>query len=128
MYCNVPGPTGILNREKESFTRDELKEALKNFKASRDDVQDPNLQSEDPKKKFRSMEKIREEFEEMELSMKTDVEILRELLAQYQEGDISVEQRVLVLKDLEYYVHQVTPAFSWHIISRKGMLSNITHN
>ena len=33
----------MLNTKKETFTREELKEALKKFKMSRDDVQDPEV-------------------------------------------------------------------------------------
>ena len=33
---------GMMNMRKERFTREELKEALKKFKANRDDVQNPD--------------------------------------------------------------------------------------
>ena len=32
---------GMMNMGKDTFTKEELKEALKKFKANRDDVQDP---------------------------------------------------------------------------------------
>jgi len=41
--------------------------------------------------------------------MKTDLEILRETLQQYRRTeDLSPQQRLAILSDLEYYLHQVT--------------------
>lgn len=40
--------------------------------------------------------------------MKTDLELLTQTLERYREQDLSLERRLAVLTDLEYYLHQVT--------------------
>ena len=41
------------------------------------------------------------------MNMKTDVEIIRELVDLYKNETIGAEQKLNILTDLEYYVHQV---------------------
>ena len=59
------------------------------------------------KNKFRSMKDIKQDFDALNMQMKTDTEILRELLTKYQDEQLSTDDRVGVLTDLEYYLHQV---------------------
>jgi len=43
------------------------------------------------------------------VDVKTDLEILNETLLRYRHGeDLSVQERLGILSDLEYYLHQVT--------------------
>lgn len=56
------------------------------------------------------METIQQEFSDMGLNIKTDLEILTELLQRYNTTpahDMSVDERVNLLTDFEYYLHQV---------------------
>ena len=49
------------------------------------------------------------------MDMKTDLEILSETLLRYRRTDeLSPQERLAILTDLEYYLHQVTTV---HIIS-----------
>lgn len=89
----------------QDYKIDELKSALKNFK---NDQQDEK--SEDIKQKYRSMEEIKSAFEELNLNKESDFEAMTRLLASFRDNDSSQEQKLLVLQDLEYYVHQVDNA------------------
>ena len=59
------------------------------------------------KRKFRDIEELKKEFSEMNAVMKTDVEILKDLLEKYKQPDLSEDQIRPILTDLEYYLHQV---------------------
>jgi len=65
------------------------------------------LQNDEEKTKFRSMDQIQQEFKDMGIDVKTDLEIISEILPRYNRTDISEDERVSILTDLEYYVHQV---------------------
>ena len=59
------------------------------------------------KSKFRSMDELKKEFAEMNAVMKSDLEILQELLEKYKQPDLSEDHLRTILADLEYYLHQV---------------------
>ena len=63
---------------------------------------------EDIKNKFRPIEELRKEMEELNLDVKTDFEILDGLHSDYMKEDLSLEERLRLLSDMEYYVHQVS--------------------
>ena len=54
------------------------------------------------------MEELKADMEAMNLGMKTDGEILRDLVKLYENASLTIEKRLAVLTDLEYYVHQVS--------------------
>ena len=58
-------------------------------------------------KKFKDINEIKSDFKKMDMGIKTDVEILRELLQKYNKSDLGVEEKKSILIDLEYYLHQV---------------------
>ncbi len=58
--------------------------------------------------KFRSLDELKRDFAAMKLEMKTDLEILRELLELYKQPNLDTETKLSLLTDLEYYVHQVS--------------------
>ena len=53
------------------------------------------------------MDELKEDMDALNLGMKTDVEIIRELVDLYKNETTSEEEKVFILSDLEYYVHQV---------------------
>ena len=79
----------------------EIKEALKKMK------NDAN-KNEETSNNFRSYEEIKEEMKKLEHSIKTEYEIVKDLVVKYaslqQEEDTEV--RLSTLEDLEYYLHQ----------------------
>ena len=91
--------TGEKPAEKPGINYPELKEALKKIKS------DAKEGVREPSSTFRSYEDIKEELKKIEQSIKTEYEILKELVTNYatQQGDSEKEQ---ILNDLEFYVHQ----------------------
>jgi nucleotide exchange factor SIL1 len=78
----------------------EIKEALKKMK------NDAN-KNEESSNNFRSYEEIKEEMKKLETSIKTEYEIVKDLVVKYtslQQEDSEV--RLSTLEDLEYYLHQ----------------------
>ena len=55
----------------------------------------------------RSMDELKEDMNALNLRMKKDVEIIQELVDLYKNETTSEEEKVFILSDLEYYVHQV---------------------
>lgn len=96
---------GIKNLKEKYFTRDELKDALKKFKAEK--ISDKEMQV---KTKYRNMEELKKEFAEMNAVMKSDLEILEELLEKYKQSDLLEDDLRTILTDLEYYLHQIDNA------------------
>ncbi|KAI0229250.1 Nucleotide exchange factor SIL1 [Lamellibrachia satsuma] len=103
-YWKQDDKEGIKNLKQKYFSRDELKDALKKFKAKKTDGK------ENVKRKFRDIEELKKEFSEMNAVMKTDVEILKDLLEKYKQPDLSEDQIRPILTDLEYYLHQIDNA------------------
>ena len=95
---------GIINLKSNSFSPEELKEALKKFKTSQEDSEQKPV---DVRGKFRSYTELKEDLKEIELNMKTETEIVYDLIQKYQQPDLEEEKRINILTDLEYYLHQV---------------------
>ncbi|XP_022091888.1 nucleotide exchange factor SIL1-like [Acanthaster planci] len=100
---------GETNEARDQFSHKELKDALKKFKAEQDDVQDQK-RIDQIRQKFRSMDELKKDFEEMQLNMETDVEIMRRLVEKYQQEGASLEEQEAALYDLEFYAHQIDNA------------------
>lgn len=54
-----------------------------------------------------SMDKIKRDLAMLDLLVETDVQIMSKLLSKLSNTNITMEQRVTALLDLEYLVHQV---------------------
>ena len=61
---------------------------------------------EDVKKKFRSYEELKEELAKAKMSIKTDAEIVTELVDLFRKTTSDSDKKS-ILSDLEYYLHQV---------------------
>ena len=62
--------------------------------------------------KYRSMAELKEEAKALEVDVKSDYEILSDLFTRYQQRDISSDAKLVILDNLEYYLHQVIGAAS----------------
>ena len=65
------------------------------------------FQAEKLRSQYRSIDELMEDFEQMNVNVETDVEIMQKLVNQYNDSKASVEERQKALQDLEYYAHQV---------------------
>ena len=88
------------------FDHSELKEALKKIK---NDAKQSATHSMDIKKTY---EEIKKEMEELQHSIKSEYEIVKDLIAEYKSAkEDSVKTDILM--DLEYYVHQYDNALDF---------------
>uniref|UniRef100_A0A672H2S4 Nucleotide exchange factor SIL1 n=1 Tax=Salarias fasciatus TaxID=181472 RepID=A0A672H2S4_SALFA len=89
-----------------SFSPDELKRAMKKIKADSISAE----QQASAGSRFRPLEELKKDMAELDLLVETDVQIMKRLLEQLNNSNASPEQRVGVLQELEYLVHQVDNA------------------
>ncbi|MEQ2287057.1 hypothetical protein AMECASPLE_008593 [Ameca splendens] len=92
-----------LEKSAAPINPDELKKAMKKIKE--------DLKSQDPvASKFRPLEELKKDMAELDLLVETDVQIMRRLLDQFNSSSTTTEQRLNILQELEYLVHQVDNA------------------
>ncbi|XP_034739165.1 nucleotide exchange factor SIL1 isoform X1 [Etheostoma cragini] len=89
---------------RSSFSPTELKRAMKKIK------EDMNPASKDQQKTFRPMEELKRDMAKLDLMVETDVQIMRRLLESFNSSESTTEQKLSVLMELEYLVHQVDNA------------------
>ena len=65
---------------------------------------DQTLQKEH---KFRSYEELKEELKDMNADLKTDAEVVTELVEKFRSVSHTQEDVTAILEQLEYYLHQV---------------------
>lgn len=56
---------------------------------------------------FRPIEELKKEFDELNVVLETDMQIMVRLINKFNSSSSSLEEKVAALFDLEYYVHQV---------------------
>ncbi|XP_067656982.1 nucleotide exchange factor SIL1-like [Haliotis asinina] len=101
---------GMVNTDKKSFTRDELKKALKDFKSHTGTSGQDSKSAAEVKKKFKSYNDLKKDFEEMNIAMKTDGEIIRDLLELFKKVSSDTDAKFNVLTELEYHLHKIDNA------------------
>ncbi|XP_042300934.1 nucleotide exchange factor SIL1 isoform X1 [Sceloporus undulatus] len=103
---------GPIDVDPGSFTTQELKKALAKMKKSMktEDTLEEKAHQEDVRKRFRPIEKLKEEFRELNLHLETDSEIMIKLINTFNSSASTLEEKIRALYDLEYYVHQVDNA------------------
>uniref|UniRef100_A0ACB8GEF0 Nucleotide exchange factor sil1 n=1 Tax=Sphaerodactylus townsendi TaxID=933632 RepID=A0ACB8GEF0_9SAUR len=65
---------------------------------------------DDVRRRFRPIEKLKEEFRELNMQLETDFEIMSKLINRFNSTASTLEEKIAALYDLEYYVHQVDNA------------------
>lgn len=86
---------------------DELKKAMKKIKEDLNMNKDSNQES--VLSRFRPLEELKQDMAQLDLLVETDVQILRRLLDQFN-STRSTDDRLHILHELEYMVHQVDNA------------------
>ncbi|NWX85616.1 SIL1 factor, partial [Nothoprocta pentlandii] len=99
---------GKMDIDSNSFTSQELKKALAKMKES--EKTERMAREEEVRKKFRPIEKLKEEFEKLNVKLETDYEIMVKLIGKFNSSASTLDEKVAALYDLEYYVHQVDNA------------------
>lgn len=93
--------------------KDRIRESILNI----ENIEDSVTTEEDlerVRKRFRSYDELKKKFQELNLNIKTDLELLNELILKFRESklkeDESEDEKLTILTDLEYMVHQVDNA------------------
>lgn len=91
-----------------SFSADELKQALKKMK---EDMNPVNKNQQDSVlSQYRTLEELKNDMAQLDLLVETDTQVIRRLLTQFNSTNSTTEQRLNILLELEYLVHQVDNA------------------
>jgi len=86
-----------------------LKKALKKIK---EDYNPAKLEDGEIKTKFRSMDEIKKDLGDLNLGIKTDIELIKSLFDQFLSSK-DEEETSYILEDLEYYVHKYDNAIDF---------------
>eukprot|EP00062_Callorhinchus_milii_P007108 gi/632948390/ref/XP_007889572.1/ PREDICTED: nucleotide exchange factor SIL1 isoform X2 [Callorhinchus milii] len=107
-YWKQGNRQGMINTDSKSFTAEELKKALKFMKQGTpvENLEEEGRQ-EELRKRFRPIKELKKDFEEMNLVMETDMEIITKLVNKFNASRATTEEKIAALTDLEYYVHQL---------------------
>ncbi|CAF1145651.1 unnamed protein product [Adineta ricciae] len=92
-------------QEQERISRENLERAFANLDLSKDDVTTDEKHEEEVKAKYRPYDELKKDFEQMNMKVQTDHELLTDLLKQLNATNNN-ENRKTILTDLEFYLHQ----------------------
>lgn len=89
-----------------------------------DNLNEPDTQSVI---RFRSYDELKKDFQKINMNVKTDSEIINDIMAEIKQDNSSDERLAVLLEDLSYYLHQIDNA---KIFSTNGFetLSRLLHH
>ncbi|KAM3612736.1 uncharacterized protein V6R79_013584 [Siganus canaliculatus] len=93
-----------------SLNPEELKRAMKKIKEDLKSVKQDESQQDSVASKFRPMDELKRDMAQLDLLVETDVQVMKRLLEQFSNSTTTTEQRLSILLELEYLVHQVDNA------------------
>lgn len=95
-----------------TYTSQDLKSALAKFKegTEMENSKDELARQATVKQLFRPIEELKKEFDELNVVLETDMQIMVRLINKFNSSSSSLEEKVAALFDLEYYVHQMDNA------------------
>ncbi|XP_066128712.1 nucleotide exchange factor SIL1 isoform X3 [Saccopteryx bilineata] len=101
-----------LDIDTNTYTSQDLKSALTKFKegAKMESSKEDKARQAEVKRLFRPIEKLKKEFEELNVVIETDMQIMVRLINKFNSSSSSLEEKIAALFDLEYYVHQMDNA------------------
>ncbi|KAM4690833.1 nucleotide exchange factor SIL1 [Rhinophrynus dorsalis] len=96
----------------ETYTGKELKEALAKFKegVKMQNSQEEEVYVKDIKQRFKQIEDLKKEFNDLHINIETDFEIMTKIINRFNNSLSTTAEKINALNDLEYYVHQVDNA------------------
>ncbi|XP_044082426.1 nucleotide exchange factor SIL1 isoform X3 [Neovison vison] len=95
-----------------TYTSQDLKSALAKFKegAEVESSKEDKARQAKVKRLFRPIEELKRDFEELNVIIETDMQIMVRLINKFNSSSSSLEEKIAALFDLEYYVHQMDNA------------------
>nr|XP_022288691.1 nucleotide exchange factor SIL1-like isoform X1 [Crassostrea virginica] len=127
-YWTQGGKQGIVNTEKEYFTPEDLKKALKEFKVNKIDDEDTE-RMEKVKRKYKSYEELKKDLEGLHMDIKTDRETILELTDMLNSSSLDTTERVDIMETLLDYLHQIDNAILFcDIGGMKMVIQSLNHS
>ncbi|XP_076994717.1 nucleotide exchange factor SIL1 isoform X1 [Tamandua tetradactyla] len=101
-----------LDIKSNTYTSQDLKSALAKFKegAEMDSSKEDQARQAEVKRLFRPIEELKKDFDELNVVIETDMQIMVRLINKFNSSSSSLEEKIAALFDLEYYVHQMDNA------------------
>ncbi|XP_008058105.2 nucleotide exchange factor SIL1 isoform X2 [Carlito syrichta] len=95
-----------------TYTSQDLKSALAKFKegAKMESSKEDKERQAKVQRLFRPIEELKKDFEELNVVIETDMQIMVRLINRFNSSSSSLEEKIAALFDLEYYVHQMDNA------------------
>ncbi|XP_077793211.1 nucleotide exchange factor SIL1 isoform X4 [Macaca mulatta] len=95
-----------------TYTSQDLKSALAKFKegAEMESSKEDKARQAEVKRLFRPIEELKKDFDELNVVIETDMQIMVRLINKFNSSSSSLEEKIAALFDLEYYVHQMDNA------------------
>ncbi|XP_028349083.1 nucleotide exchange factor SIL1 isoform X2 [Physeter macrocephalus] len=95
-----------------TYSSQDLKSALAKFKegADMESSKEDKARQAKVKRLFRPIEELKKDFEELNVVIETDMQIMARLINKFNSSNSSLEEKIAALFDLEYYVHQMDNA------------------
>lgn len=107
------------NRRAQNEGVDDIRQRLN--KIHGDDPKSANDETRKIKDKYKSYDELKKDFEELQMAVRTDIEVMNRIVEKYLEltkttsplSEDDEEQQVVMLKSLEYLVHQIDNAYEF---------------
>ncbi|XP_069340193.1 nucleotide exchange factor SIL1 [Eulemur rufifrons] len=95
-----------------TYTSQDLKNALAKFKegGEMESSKEDKARQAEVKRLFRPIEELKKDFDELNVVIETDMQIMVRLINKFNSSSSSLEEKIAALFDLEYYVHQMDNA------------------
>nr|KAF6448773.1 SIL1 nucleotide exchange factor [Rousettus aegyptiacus] len=102
----------MLDINTNTYTSQDLKSALAKFKegTEMESSKEDKARQAEVKRLFRPIEELKKDFEELNVVIETDMQIMVRLINKFNSSSSSLEEKIAALFDLEYYVHQMDNA------------------
>lgn len=112
-YWKKANKEGMVNKNRKSFTRNELKDALKKFKQHKifDEIKEFSTpyETEIDKKEYKSYSELKDDFKKLNMAIQTEGEIVAELFNKMKQTS-DKEELQHILAELEYILHKIDNA------------------
>lgn len=126
----IPGEQLRDDEKKSDVVVDEarkrLEEALSKIPADIYTNENTEEKWKELSKKYRSYKEIKEDLKDLELQMKSENEIMNELVIRFGEEKTTIEDKLIILEDIEFLAHSMDN--SLHLISIGGVEKVIIPN
>ncbi|KAM9064742.1 nucleotide exchange factor SIL1 isoform 3-T4 [Sarcophilus harrisii] len=99
-----------LDLNTHGFTTQDLKSALEKFKEGAGAEKEDKARQEEVRQRFRPIEDLKKDFEALNVVIESDLQIMVRLINQFNSSSTTLEEKIMALYDLEYYVHQMDNA------------------